>query len=162
MTRIVDLSLVQDEDGIFDLEIDPDTKDFVTDDGLETPIVVSLFSDRRAASDEVADPMRRRGWIGNQVAEVPGDNHGSGLWLYEQHRLTQEVATGVRMEAEQALDWMVDEGLVAKVEARVLSVPAERRILLDVTETSPMGGVTRRAYQLISATQRRALARLGT
>lgn len=161
--RYTDLKVVQDPvDGIFDLVIDPDTKDFEVVDGLESSIIASLFSDRRAAPDEVADPIRRRGWIGNLVAEVPGDNFGSGLWLYEQKRLTQDVVTGLRVEAEQSLDWMIDEGLVREVTAKIVAAPEKRAVYLFVEETSPHGGVTRRAFRLIEATQRGVIAQIGT
>ena len=59
MTRYVDLAYAQDDEGVFDLVIDEDMADFDTTDGLESAIVVSLFSDRRAYRDEVGDPMKR-------------------------------------------------------------------------------------------------------
>ena len=163
MSRYVDLYVEQDSDGFFDLVIDEDTADLTTTEGLESSIIASLFSDRRAAADEgISNPLQRRGWIGNMIAEVPGDNFGSGLWLYEQKRLTQEVATGLRLEAEQALDWMVEQSLATSVAAKVVMVPKERQALLaiDLVETS--GDVTSRAYRLADATQRGVIARIGT
>lgn len=161
MTRYVDLAYEQDDEGVFDLVIDEDMADFETTDGLESAIVVSLFSDRRAYRDEVGDPMKRRGWIGDLVSGVPGDLHGSGIWLYEQSRLTQEVVTGIRQEAEQALEWMIQEGLVLSVSAAVASDPVKRRLSLVITTTSPTGGTSVRAYELANATRNGTLARLG-
>lgn len=161
MTRYTDLQFVQDDEGIFDLIIDEDAGDFVTTDGLESAILVSLFSDRRAASDEVPDPRRRRGWIGNLIAEVPGDNAGSGLWLYEQKRLSGDVIAGLRTEAEQALEWMVDQAVANGVSARVVAVPANRQVLLSVDLTETSGDVTSRSYRLADATRQGIIARLG-
>lgn len=161
MTRFVDIDFVADDEGIFDLAIDDDTRDLVTTDGLESAILVSLFSDRRAAADEVADPMKRRGWIGNLVSEVPGDNHGSGLWLHEQDRLTADRATAVRVEAEQSLDWMIEEGLAGATQGRVIRDPASRRTYLTIDLQEPEGGSTSRAYQLADATRNGILATIG-
>lgn len=161
MTKYTDLAYEQDDEGIFDLIIDEDQADFETTDGLESAIVVSVFSDRRAYKDEVGDPMRRRGWIGDLVSEVPGDMHGSGLWLYEQSRLTQEVVTGVRQEAEQCLEWMIQEDLVLSVSAAVASDPVKRQLRLVITTSSPTGGTSVRAYELANATRNGTLARLG-
>lgn len=161
MTRYVDLNFEQDTEGIFDLVIDVDAKDLDTTDGLETAILVSLFSDRRAAADEVRDPLRRRGWIGNLIAEVPNDNFGSGLWLYEQKRLTGDVLAGLRTEAEQALDWMVDEGLATSTAAKVVAAPERRQVYLSVDLFEPSGDATNRAYRLADATRQGIIARLG-
>lgn len=159
--RYVDLMVRQDDEGIFDLVIDAAAQDFATDDGLEPAIIASLFSDRRATRDEVADPMKRRGWIGNLLADVPGDNFGSGLWLYEQKRLSGDVVVGLRMEAEQALDWMNDVGLATGVDARVIAVPEKRQTLLAISITETSGDVTSKAYRLADATRRGLVARLG-
>lgn len=160
MSRFTDLAYERQDDGIYDLVIDPDTGDLATTDGLDSAIFVSLFSDRRAYADEVSDPRKRRGWIGDLVSEVTGDKFGSGLWLYEQHRLTPTVENGVRLEAEQALSWLVDEDLVTYVEAETLRLPAARTLNIKITLTALDGGVSTRAYELADATRRGALASL--
>lgn len=162
MSRYIDIACRQDEDGIFDLIIDEDTRDLEVGEGLESALITSLFSDRRAARDEVANPLKRRGWIGNLVAEVPGDNFGSGLWLYEQKRLEGEVATGLRSEAEQSLDWLVEENLLTSVSAQVIMSPEKRGVFLMIHLTSNSGDATSMAYRLADATQRGILAQLGT
>lgn len=159
--RYTDLHVEQDEEGIFDIWIDFDNSDFGLTEGLESAVLASLFSDRRAAKDEVPDPMRRRGWIGNLVAEVHGDNFGSGLWLYEQKRLSGDVVIGLRLEAEQALMWMVEQSLATGVSARVVAVAANRQVLLSIDLTETSGDVTSRAYRLADATRHGIIARLG-
>lgn len=161
-TRYTDLVLTQDDEGIFDLVLDEGAGDFETTDGLETAIVVSLFSDRRAYAEEVADPMKRRGWIGDLVSDVPNDRHGSGLWLYEQSRSRQETVVGVRNEANQALQWMIQERLLLSTTARIANVPDIRTFRLVVATETAAGGESVRAYEIARATRNGIIARLGT
>lgn len=158
MQNFTDLAFAADDDGIYDLVIDAKDRDFKTTAGLESASFVSLFSDRRARADEVADPMKRRGWIGNLVSDVPGDNFGSGLWLYEQRRLTLDVIAGVRIEAEQSHTWMVEEGLAKYVTASITSDPVQRSVNVNVTIAEPQGNTTTHAFPLIQATKNGLLA----
>jgi|CXWL01.1.fsa_nt_gi phage gp46-like protein len=155
-----DLAYRADAEGYYDLAIDAANGDLETTDGLESAFMVSLFSDRRARVDEVADPMKRRGWIGDLVAEAFGDVHGSGVWLYEQRRLTGEVVVGLRLEAEASLLWMIAEDLVRTVTGQILANPAERSVTLVIDVTEPQGGSTRRAYVLADATRKGAIVRI--
>lgn len=159
-TPFTDLALEANAaDGILDLALDAGQRDLAVIDGFETAIVTSLFSDRRAAADEVADPMRRRGWIGNLIADTPGDNYGSGLWLYEQSRGTREVCNAIEDEARQALAWMVEERLVKSVAVAVTYDPRRRRMSIAVVAVDALGGVTRRSYEIWSRTATGTLAR---
>ncbi len=160
MERFTDFGFFLDEEGLYDIRIDPVARDFVTIDGLESASFVSLFSDRRAHADEVRNPMERRGWIGNVVSEVPADNHGSGLWLYEQRRLTLEVAAGVRDEAEASHEWMRQERLVDNVTATVLMDPVTRTVSLVLELDAGLGNVSTRSYVLINATRTGLLAQV--
>lgn len=154
MSRFIDLVVEQGEDGIFDLVIDENTQDFKTTDGLETAASCSLFTDRRAYESEVPDPMERRGWIGVTVSPDPRDWHsyGSGLWFYEQSRLTEATAAGVRQEAVQSLDWMQHDQLIEYSEAIVAASPKDRSLSLLVTLNFLDGGTSQRAYILAKAT----------
>lgn len=158
-TRYVDLAVAQDDEGIFDLLIDG--TDLETTDGLESAIIVSEFSDRRAYAEEVPDPMKRRGWIGDTVSDVPGDRHGSGLWLYEQSRGTRETVVSVRTEAQRALDWMIEERLIVSSAARIANDPAKRTFTLVIETEMPDGGTSIRAFELSKATRNGLLAKLG-
>jgi phage gp46-like protein len=154
----IDLSYEQGDDGIYDLAIEDG--DFVTTQGLEAAIFVSLFSDRRAYVDEVADARKRRGWDYDTIADIPGDKHGSGIWLYEQHRLTEIVANGVRLEAEQALQWMIDDRYVDNVEASVARRPVERNLVIRCNLTVRNGSDIRTSYVLADATRTGSLVNI--
>lgn len=157
MTQWTDYYFAEDEDGVLDLVVE--NADLKTTAGLETSVIVSLFSDRRADVSEIPDPMRRRGWIGDLAADVPGDRHGSGLWLYEQSRLTAETAIGVRNEAVQSLDWMIEDDLVQYSEADVSTDGGNRLLWLTVTLHHLDGLVTSRAFRLADATRAGLLTR---
>lgn len=152
-----DLAFDQDEDGIFDLVIEDG--DFKLTEGFETALLVSLFSDRRAYLDEVPDPEKRRGWIGDLVSEKPGDKIGSGLWFYEQSRLSVDDENGVRDEAEKSLDWTITDSWITHVQAQTEKIPSKRSLKLNLTLTMLNGGVSSYAYEVADATQRGAFVR---
>src|SRR5471030_236808 len=84
-----------------------------TGNGVITAVLISLFSDRLANSDDVIpdgtnDP---RGWVGDLGNEVLV---GSRLWLLSRSKLTQQVAATAQSMATEALQWMLDDGVVAK------------------------------------------------
>lgn len=92
------------------------------DDGLETAVVLSLFTDRRA---EDGDPLPgnaedRRGWWGDSFPSAPGDRIGSRLWLLNREKQIPVVLTRAREYALEALQWLVDDGV-----ARAINVTAE-------------------------------------
>ena len=154
MASITDVAVTRDSEGVYDATIDPVTRDLVMTQGLGSALLISLFSDRRARADEVAEPLKRRGWIGDVVADDPDDRHGSGIWLYEQRRVLPEVASGVRLEAEAALQWMVQDGLATSVSATVTADPANRTTLLNVEITNTTAGPASPAFVLADATRK--------
>lgn len=92
------------------------------DEGLETAIVLSLFTDRRAnADDELPGALnQRRGWWGDTYAEVPGDRIGSRLWLLAREKQLPVVLQRAREYALEALQWLIEDGV-----AREVTVQAE-------------------------------------
>lgn len=157
MARITDLAVKADAETIYDLVIDSDTRDLVTTDSLDSALFVSLFTDRRARPDEVAEAIKRRGWDGDLIADIPDDRIGSGLWLYEQRRLTPDVVNGVRAEAELALTWLVPD-LAQHVTATITQDAAARSVTLAVAIAIPTGRLLK-SYILANATRTGLLAR---
>ncbi|WP_251976709.1 phage GP46 family protein [Salinicola avicenniae] len=92
--------------------------DLETDDGLETAVLVSLFTDRRALdSDELpAGAEDRRGWWGDVAATVEGDQVGSRLWLLSREKRTADVLNRAREYAREALRWLLDDEVATRVE----------------------------------------------
>lgn len=94
-----------------------------TDAGLATAVIVSLFTDARAPADlELPEGADRRGWWGDALPPevagrtVAGDRIGSLLWTVQREKTTPEVLSRVRSIIEQALAWMVTDGLARGVD----------------------------------------------
>lgn len=117
------------DEHLYDLVLD-DLGDLASEDQLDTAIIVSLFSDRRAEPYEVPDPKARRGWVGD--LENPGDPIGSKLWLLEQSRLTATTAGAASDYAEQALEWMVRDSIATSVNARAAVSVSGLDLLVDL------------------------------
>lgn len=85
------------------------------DDGLETAVVISLFTDRLAGEGE-APSVDRRGWWGDAYAEVPGDRIGSRLWLLMRAKQTPQVLGQAELYCREALQWLIDDGVASAVD----------------------------------------------
>lgn len=93
-------------------------QDLARDDGLESAVIVSLFTDRRATPEQIRigdDPADLRGWWGDYRPSVDGDQTGSHLWLLRREKQTSEVLTRARQYAEQALAWMIDDKVAKSI-----------------------------------------------
>ena len=77
----MDLALSFDnEAGIGDLVIEND--DLKIDEGLETAVLISLYTDARVSDEELpAEEAQKRGWWGDIYPDIPNDQIGSKLWL---------------------------------------------------------------------------------
>lgn len=93
------------------------TPGLAEDDGLETAVIISLFTDRRAEpDDELPAGDDRRGWWGDALAEVPGDRIGSRLWLLSREKQLSRVLPKAREYALEALQWLVEDGVALAVD----------------------------------------------
>ncbi|PWC74062.1 phage GP46 family protein [Azospirillum sp. TSH64] len=83
--------------------------DLDTGDDLATAILLSLFTDRPALKDDVIPDgtADRRGWWGDREL-------GSRLWLLERAKQTTETLHRARDYIAEALQWLVDDGVVAR------------------------------------------------
>lgn len=96
------------------------------DGGLETAILLSLFLARRARADDItiagssrtADALSTylAGWWGDEFAEVDGDLVGSRLWTLQREKMLPLTAERARAYAQEALAWIVSDGLADAVE----------------------------------------------
>lgn len=86
-----------------------------TGNDLRTAVLISLFSDRQATDAELVtygdtDP---RGWWGDASDEPPV---GSRLWLLMREKQTQETLRRAQDYIGEALRWLVDDGVAARVD----------------------------------------------
>ena len=93
--------------------------DLLSDDGLETAILVSLFTDARVREEELPSGHTwRRGWWGDAVDDEP-DVTGSKLWTLRRSKATQEVLVqGARRSAARRLRWLMRDGVAIAVEVQ--------------------------------------------
>lgn len=89
----------------------------VREDGLKTAVILSLFVDRRAKPDDVLPDNTgdRRGWWADAYSDVDGDKYGSRLWLLSREKQLPSVLMRAKEYAQEALDWMVEDGVAESV-----------------------------------------------
>jgi phage gp46-like protein len=126
----------------FDLCVDgvDERRDLQGDDGLLTAVIISLFTDRRANPDDPLPDERvgvrsdLRGWWGDRIAaEDRADPMGSRLWLLSREKDLDVVVERARQYADEALQWMLRDRLVARVVARASRVaPAYLGIGIEI------------------------------
>lgn len=83
-------------------------------DPLSRAVIVSLFTWRRSEPDD--DTEEAFGWWGDSFPTVANDRIGSRLWLLRRAKLTNATAARIRDYARQALAWMEEDGVAARVE----------------------------------------------
>lgn len=86
------------------------------DDGFETAIYISLFTDIRA-SDEDGLPDNsgdKRGWWANSLFEQ-NDQLGSKLWLLSREKTTADVPERAKTYCLEALAWLKRDGAVSDI-----------------------------------------------
>ncbi len=120
---MTDLALLWN-DALFGADLALVDGQLVTDDGLRTAVIISLFTDRRAGPDDELpeDGADRRGWWGDDIAEMPGDLIGSRLWLLRRAKFTSANINRARDYAREALAWLVEDGVAASVEVEAAGI----------------------------------------
>lgn len=121
--------------------------DLMTDQGMRTAILISLFTDARA---DDGDPLpqagaERRGWWGD------GDI-GSKLWLLKRAKITNETLLTAQQYCEEALQWLVDDGAVQSLSITA-EAQADNRLAIAVILQRPDGPARQRFDYLWSASQ---------
>lgn len=111
-------------------------------DPLGTAVVLSLFTDRRAPEGWRPEEADRRGWWGDGVAPA-GENtrdEGSWLWLLRRATVTDDSVRLAKAYTEQALQWLVDEHVAARIEVTSGTIEHPRRgVWIDVDIIAPSG-----------------------
>jgi len=94
-----------------------DSLGLLVDDGLQTSVILSLFTDRRANPDDVLPSASSdlRGWWGDDYPVVPGDKIGSRRWLLSREKQLQSVLNRLKEYDQEALQWLIDDGVAASV-----------------------------------------------
>jgi len=91
-------------------------------DEILTALILSLFTDARATDEEweqVRDwEKSKRGYWGDKLRS---DSLGSGskLWLLKRSPTDEETRERAQVYVEEAVRWMVDDGLLSSIETSV-------------------------------------------
>jgi len=130
---------------IFDLAIDDG--DLATDEGLETAVILSLFTDRRALEeDRLPDGTSdRRGWWADAYSDRP---IGSRLWLLAREKTLDEVLRRAKVYASEALQWMVDDGVAKQVVVDAWNIRSDT-LGLRIQIYRPTGLALERQYDYV-------------
>lgn len=114
-----------------------------TDDGLETAVILSLFSDARALDDDTLPlgQTDRRGWWADAYPPIDGDRFGSRLWLLRASKQLQASLNEAKQYAEEALAWLVTDGAARKVEVETF-IPRDEIMGMIVRIYRPDGTTT--------------------
>jgi phage gp46-like protein len=100
-----------------------------TDEGLETAVTISLFTDARAVeSDGVDADADKRGWWGDRYLE-PTHRIGSKLWLLHRAKTTPANLTRAATWARESLQWLIDDRIASSVDVAVSRLTLEVYLL---------------------------------
>jgi phage gp46-like protein len=114
---------------------------FDTDDGLETAVIASVFTDRAAEPGEGDEGSMRRGWWADLFAATSAQKLGSRIWLLRRSTLSNAVLLLLQTYAAEALQWLVDDKVakgITCVATRVSSTAAQLTITIErPNEPSP-------------------------
>lgn len=96
------------------------------DDTLQTAIILSLFTDRRASADDLLPNgvTNKRGWLGDAFMGEQGDVWGSRLWLCYGGKVADDLLERARFAAKEALAWLVRDGIAGRVDVSSEWVPS--------------------------------------
>ncbi|MFP1742525.1 phage GP46 family protein [Lonsdalea quercina] len=97
-------------------------------DPLTRAVIISIATWRRAGSDDDVDQVM--GWWGDCYPSVQNDRIGSRLYQLRREKITNKTPGRVRDMLRESLQWMVDDGVAARVE-----VAAERTGISTIQAT---------------------------
>lgn len=114
------------------------------DDDLTRAVINSLFCWRRANDDDELPGTSRFGWWGDTF-EI-NDKFGSRLWLLSRAKLTSQTPLRAKEYAEEALQWLIDDGVAAAVTVEIEKATVDR-LDMSVVITKPSDTTTSLRFQ---------------
>jgi phage gp46-like protein len=110
----------------------------VPDGDLETMVSLSLFCDAPARDGDVTPAQDPSGYWADSLGD--GDVWGSRIWLLRRAKLIQSTKVKLKQYAEEALAWMLADGLASKIEVTAdirSAIPGVRGLYLAVDIAAP-------------------------
>lgn len=129
-----DIRLAINDDLLFDIDIVDG--DLESDEGLETAVAISIFSDRRVTDEELSFPQTdKKGWWGDMFPDVDQDQIGSRLWLIGREKVLQETAKRAEDYCKEGLAWLIEDGVAKSVAvAAAYDLNKYLRIAIDIAK----------------------------
>lgn len=123
--------------------------DLEQDDGLETSVILSLFTDRRVTDEELpTGQTNKRGYWADKYSTVDGDKMGSRLWTLARSKRLAETLRRAEDFAKEALAWMIEDGVATSVTATANFVEGTTNAWsLEIGIQKPSGRTSR--YQVL-------------
>jgi phage gp46-like protein len=115
-----------------------EANDLASEEGLESAVLESLFTDARAEPGDTLPPGETdyRGLWADAVPVVEGDRFGSRLWLLARSKDTETTRTRAEEYGREALAWLIEDRVAARVEV-VASVPRAEMLGIEVAIYRP-------------------------
>ncbi len=115
-----------------------------TDEGLESAVVASLFTDARAKeSDGLDKEQDPRGWWGEVHLSQPG-SFGSRLWILRRNKLTSANLVLASGYAKEALTWLVDARVASDIQVTAQRMAGRNDVaIIAVNILRPRGAAPR-------------------
>ena len=88
-------------------------------DDLDSAVIISLFTWARASAGEVDENAPRFGWFGDKIDADSTDSTGSKLYFLKRKKITNQTIMDAREYIEQALRWMIEDGVATEIKAEV-------------------------------------------
>jgi phage gp46-like protein len=129
--------------------------DLERDDGLQSAVIISLFTDRRASAEQIPVELPQddlRGYWGDISNATPSDQTGSLLWLLAREKQLPQVLSRAQQYCREALAWMVEDLVATRVEVTAQFV-AQGWMLILVDIFRPTGSPVRYRFNYEWAAQ---------
>jgi phage gp46-like protein len=129
--------------------------DLARDDGLETAVIISLFTDRRASAEQIPVELPQddlRGYWGDISNATTSNQAGSLLWLLAREKQLPQVLARAQQYCREALAWMVEDLVATRVEV-VAEFVAQGWMLILVDIFRPTGSPVRYRFNYEWAAQ---------
>lgn len=116
-----------------DIVIDYGRGDLQCRNAIQTAVLICLMTDARVDPSELPDGESNRGWPGDAFDMQPGEVPlGSKLWLLRRRALTEDIDLEAQDYARAALQTLIDQSVVARVDVEAVRSPERARLDLDI------------------------------
>ena len=140
----MDIAMIPEEMGDADIAIV--NNDLLIDDGFDTAVYISLFTNMR---DMDSDNPDNRGYWGDalDLSSIAVPPLGSLLWKYSRAVVTSDVINSIKTACSDALRWMIDDGIAGSVNVTA-SETGNNSYVFGISITRPDNTGTSYQYKL--------------